>query len=106
MMVDVGEKLGLQLALDSYAQLAVDEGQADRAARLAGAAAKLRETAGTSTWPVIQRARDKRLRLARSALGEERFRKAWADGEAMTPEQAITYALHEPPVERTPTGAK
>jgi hypothetical protein len=31
----------------------------------------------------------------RAALGEEVFTAAWAEGRAMTPEQAISYALEE-----------
>jgi len=36
-------------------------------------------------------------RAARAALGEEAFAAAWAEGRAMTLEQAIAYALEEEP---------
>jgi tetratricopeptide (TPR) repeat protein len=39
--------------------------------------------------------RDQRLAVARAALGEEAFAAAWAEGQAMTPEQALEYALAE-----------
>ena len=32
---------------------------------------------------------------ARAALGEEAFARAWAEGQAMTLEQAVEYALSE-----------
>ena len=93
MMIDVGEKLGLQHALDSYAQLAFDEGQPHRAACLAGAAERLREGMGMLSWPVIRRGRDDWLQRAGQVLGEQAFRTAWDKGEAMTSDQAIAYAL-------------
>jgi len=95
MMVEVGEKLGLQHALDTYAQLSIDAGEADRAARLAGAAARLRERMGMSSWPVLQRGRNEWLGRVRAELGELAFQAAWAQGDAMTPEEAIACALRE-----------
>ena len=93
MMIDVGEKLGLQHALDTYAELALEERLTHRAARLAGAAARLRQAMGMSSWPAIQRGREQWLQRMRTALGEQAFRLAWEEGEAMTSDQAIAYAL-------------
>jgi DNA-binding NarL/FixJ family response regulator len=36
------------------------------------------------------------LAAVRSTLGEASFEAAWAEGRAMSPEQAIEYALEEP----------
>jgi UDP-N-acetylmuramyl pentapeptide synthase len=36
-----------------------------------------------------------RVAAVRAALGEEAFAAAWAEGQAMTREQAIAYALEE-----------
>jgi hypothetical protein len=33
------------------------------------------------------------LEMARSVLGEDSFARAWAEGQAMTLEQAVAYAL-------------
>jgi hypothetical protein len=32
---------------------------------------------------------------ARAALGEEAFARAWAEGQAMSAEQAVEYALRD-----------
>src|SRR5262249_14773395 len=41
----------------------------------------------------VKSERDKRLAVARAALGDEAFAVAWAEGQAMTLEQAVAYAL-------------
>ena len=38
---------------------------------------------------------ESRLARARSVLGESGFEAAWAEGKAMTPEEAVEYALTE-----------
>jgi hypothetical protein len=44
-------------------------------------------------WPVRTAEHDAALAAARAALGEEEFDRAWAEGEAMTLEQAVEHAL-------------
>jgi non-specific serine/threonine protein kinase len=92
-MREVGEKLETHWALDSVAHLASDERLAERAVRLAGAAARLRETMGSLSWPVVQRQRDRWLESARTGLDEKVFATAWAEGQAMSREEVIAYAL-------------
>ena len=94
-MIQVGEKLAIPSALDNFAHLATDQGHADRAARLAGAAARLRDASGTSLWPLVQQSRERWLAAAHETLGEDAFRTAWAEGQAMTPEHAVAEALEE-----------
>jgi non-specific serine/threonine protein kinase len=79
-----------------YARLAAGEGQAARALRLAGAAAALRQTIGTSMGPAYQTYLRRGLELAWQALGEEAGEAAWAEGQRMTLEQAVAYALEAP----------
>lgn len=86
----VGERLAIPSTLDSCAHLAFDEGEVKSAARLSGAATRLRESSHTSVWPAVQRTRQLWLT---AALGDEEFPTAWAEGQAMTDEQAIGYAL-------------
>jgi tetratricopeptide (TPR) repeat protein len=96
---------GLQLALDQgglpnlaeflegFAKLALAGAQPERAARLLGAAAALREEIGTPV-PAVERADyDQALAQARDQLGPAAFEAAWAEGQAMNWEQAVAYAL-------------
>jgi len=62
-------------------------GQAARAAKVYAATDMLRAGMG------IDRERDPWVASIREALGEEAFSEAWAEGERMTPEQAIDCVL-------------
>jgi predicted ATPase/DNA-binding CsgD family transcriptional regulator len=79
-----------------YARLAAAEGQAARALRLAGAVDVLRQTVGTSLGPAYQAYVRRDLEQAWRALGEEEGATAWEEGQAMTLEEAVAYALGEP----------
>jgi hypothetical protein len=68
-------------------------GQYNRSAQLFGAAEALREVLGHRPTPQVQADYDRRLASTRSGLGEAAFGAAWAEGRAMTLEQAIEYAL-------------
>ncbi len=83
--------LGTQL--DGLASVAAGQGQADRAARLFGAAQAARSALGTPRWPANRALYEAHVATARALLGEERFSRAWEDGNAMPFEQAITFAL-------------
>jgi hypothetical protein len=93
LMTQVTERLGLHLAVDSLAHVALDEGEAERAVRLAGAAARLRALRGTRDWPAVERRREAWLAVARQALPAATFSAAWAEGQAMTQDQAVAAAL-------------
>jgi non-specific serine/threonine protein kinase len=78
------------------AALAAQEGGPERAARLWGAAAALREAHGLHL-PALLRARSEGYAAAaRAQVGEAAFAAAWAAGRAMTLEQAVADALEEP----------
>jgi ATP/maltotriose-dependent transcriptional regulator MalT len=74
-------------------------GRPVRAARLWGAAEALREQMGTylSQFDLAQSRYEQGLADVRAALSEASFDAAWAEGRTMTFEQAIEYALEEPP---------
>jgi hypothetical protein len=89
---------GLAVGLENLALSAAaagKEAQAERAARLLGAAAALCEAIGA---PQILRAQEETERTvapARAALGEEHWAAAFAAGRALTLEEAIAEALAE-----------
>jgi hypothetical protein len=92
-----GEKLYLSRCLEGMAGVALLGGEAGRAARLFGAAEALRETIGAVVGPSDRREYDRMVTAARTALGEEALTARWTEGRAMTLEQAVAYALDEPP---------
>ena len=85
-------------ATGGLAGAAVLAGNYERAARLFGATVAMRDTSGiveaTRTFRDLYE-RDEAE--ARAALGDEAFAAAWAEGRAMTLEQAVAYALDEQP---------
>jgi predicted ATPase/DNA-binding CsgD family transcriptional regulator len=69
------------------------QGDHEQAARLFGAAEALREAVGAFVLPLYRAEYDRGLAAARSGLEEGAFSAAWSEGLAMTPEQAVEYAL-------------
>ena len=69
--------------------------QVERAVRLWGAADGLREAAGTTIWPGDRAEYDVLLAAARSRLGEAVFGTHWAQGHALTIDEAAAHALRE-----------
>jgi predicted ATPase len=78
------------------AGVAAREGRAKRAARLFGVADALSEKTGAGvSWSVLQSLNERDLASTREMLGPATFEKAWAEGRAMTLEEAVAYALSE-----------
>jgi hypothetical protein len=73
-------------------------GQPTRAVRLAGAAVALRAGPGqpVNLWSFSEAEVARWLEPARRAVGAQAAIVAWAEGQAMTLEQAVAYALEEP----------
>jgi len=69
------------------------QGQPERAARLIGAAAVFHETSHTRAIPLTEALFAEGIELAREALGEGAFARAWAAGGVMSSEEAIAEAL-------------
>jgi predicted ATPase/transcriptional regulator with XRE-family HTH domain len=92
---------GVAWCLEGLASVAWTQGQPRRAARLFGAAEALRQTIGVPPPPVERANYEPSIARVRAHLGEATFAMAWAEGQAMTQEQAIAYALgeSEPPAE-------
>ena len=83
----------LYSALADFADLAAAEGQPAHALRLAGALERVRETTGAGLQPAERRRLERWLAVARRALPEEAAAAAWAEGRALTLEEAISQAL-------------
>jgi tetratricopeptide (TPR) repeat protein len=80
------------IRLEGMARVAVMQGQPERAARLLGASAALREEMGTPLTPVSRTDHDHAVNAVRAALGEDAFAAAWEVGHAMSLEEAVAYA--------------
>jgi predicted ATPase len=82
-------------SLVGLATVALAEGQPARALRLVAAGMALREARGEQLSEAEQQDQQRVLELARAALDEGVAAAACAEGQAMTLEQAIAYALEE-----------
>jgi predicted ATPase len=77
------------------ARIACTRDQHVRAALLAGSAEAMLEALGSRLHRAERDGLDRVVTLSRAALGGDAFAAAWAEGRAMTPEQAVAYALDE-----------
>ena len=89
------DKMGTAYGLRGMAGVAALRGEAERAARLWGAVEALQEAIGMRLSPLDRAHPDYEglLDAARPRLGEAAWEAALAEGRAMTPEEAIEYAL-------------
>jgi hypothetical protein len=94
MFRQLGKKLRIALSSEAFAHLAARE-DAERAARLWGAAEALRERLGAPLPPNERAEYEREVAAVRQALGAEGFAVAWAAGRSLTEEQAGAYALGE-----------
>jgi len=92
---EIGDLGPMPQMLYTLAGVDADSGQLERAVRLQAAAMEMEVIVGSSVWPANRRESDGWLGLARAAVGEARFATAWAEGQAMTVERAVAYALEE-----------
>ena len=77
------------LCLTGYAQLALADGDPERAARLEGAAEGLRRRAGLRAWPLTRRVEAELVDQVRDRLGAGRFEQAFSAGSALTQRQVV-----------------
>ena len=92
---EAGDHANVAYCLEGLASVALARGVADRAARLLGAAERLREGVGADVYAYRpdRSLRERTVAAARAQLSEPRFEEARAQGQAMTFEQAVEYAL-------------
>ena len=93
--IEIGDESNVAYCLEGLAAVAASEDEVEHAARLWGAAEALLQANEVMAYP---HASDRSLYRrqvagARARLETEAWKKAWAQGRAMTLEQAIEYAL-------------
>jgi hypothetical protein len=66
------------------------------AQRIGDVSSRLRERAGVALWGRDGALYTAPVETARAALGTASIDAAWTEGRAMTPEQAVAYALVQP----------
>jgi non-specific serine/threonine protein kinase len=90
--VAAGNAWGIAASVVAFASLAADRGEHVRAARLYGAEEAIRERARVALWPTIRAEHEAGLRATASALGEDAFEHARAQGHALSLDEAIAEA--------------
>lgn len=90
---EIREREGSARCLSYCGILAVGEATYSRGVRLLGAAEIFHQRFGSNPDPDQRAESEACVAAARAALGEEAFARAWADGQAMTLEQAIEEAF-------------
>jgi predicted ATPase/DNA-binding CsgD family transcriptional regulator len=83
------DNLSIAFSLEGLADVVVAQEDPVWAAQLWGTAEALRESMAAPIPPVYRAAYDRSVASAHAQLGEKAFAAAWAEGRAMTPEQAL-----------------
>jgi predicted ATPase/DNA-binding SARP family transcriptional activator/tetratricopeptide (TPR) repeat protein len=93
---DLGDRIETVRCLEVAAPLAASGGASSHAARIWGAAERLREEAGTPRPPSELPRYRQHVADARATLGsDDSFDAAWLEGRAMTMERAVELALRQ-----------
>jgi tetratricopeptide (TPR) repeat protein len=79
--------------LDAFAQVALADGRPERTLRLVAAAAAMRASVGFVLAPLFRAEVEQTAQTAHHALTAYAARSAWAEGTAMTLDEAVVYAL-------------
>jgi hypothetical protein len=100
---DRGERWQIAQTLEVFASLAAAQGRQSedgqssllRSARIFGAAEKLRETLAAPVFLFQRHFNERGVANLRTQLDEGTLAAAWAEGRAMTLDQAVAYALKQ-----------
>jgi tetratricopeptide (TPR) repeat protein len=79
--------------MERFAGVLARQEQAESAARLFGHAEALRAAMGAPRPPSERAAYERDVAAARAQLDDGTFMTAWREGQGMSPEQAVAYAL-------------
>jgi hypothetical protein len=88
------DNVGIARSLEDLATIAEAQGRPARAVRLCGAAEVLRELIGSPIPPPERPIYERTIAALRAQLDEIAVAAMWAEGQAMTTEQAIAFALN------------
>lgn len=95
-VLETARRLGVHMmvpfALDCLAMVAVEAGTCAVAARLFGAAESARALMGVVRFAILRDEDDAFSNAAREALGQDDFDAAWAEGAALSIDEAVAYA--------------
>jgi hypothetical protein len=91
----VTNKPWLARGIEHFALIAAATNAPERAARLFGAAAALREQFNATLPPNDREFNARYIAEATALLGREGFSAAWAEGQMLSADDAIAYALGE-----------
>jgi predicted ATPase/DNA-binding CsgD family transcriptional regulator/transcriptional regulator with XRE-family HTH domain len=86
---EAGDRFFMTRCLEGLASVAAAQVQPAGAARLFGAAATVQEATGAPLPPGWRGDYERAMAATRAQLTEEAFARAWAEGRAMTPQQAV-----------------
>ena len=89
---EIEAHLGVPDILECLAVVVGHAGSHREAARLFGAAEAIRERMGAVRFKIWDTGHDASVAVFRDALGEGDFESAWAEGAALSVEEAIAYA--------------
>ena len=90
----LGDRSGIAASLEALARIAVAAGEPERASRLWGAIARLRDEIGMPRLPRERQEHERAVAAARAAAKDDvAFDAAWQSGRAMNTEEVIDYAL-------------
>ncbi|MCI0726629.1 MAG: tetratricopeptide repeat protein [Chloroflexi bacterium] len=90
---ELGDRPGVVNSLGGAAEALFYLGDVVSAVRLMRASLKLQEELGKVTSPAAGLEDEAKIALMRSRAGEEAFARAWAEGEAMSVEEAVALAI-------------
>jgi predicted ATPase/DNA-binding CsgD family transcriptional regulator len=90
---ELRDKKCTPMSIEALARVAVKQGRVERAARLFGAAQGLRDAISVALYPAERADHERALAAVRAALSDQRFTRAWAEGQAMTLDRTTEYAL-------------
>ncbi len=89
---DLSAHLGVSNMLDVLAGLICNTDRHKEAARIFGAAAGIRRRTGEVVFPIYRAGYDSSVEALRNAMDDADFEVAWAEGAALSTDEAIAYA--------------